>query len=91
MKPYETMTPAEKKEQARLDIIGITVSGIFSCAKSLLAPENLKDVTPEDYAKLEKIYHDLHVVSQRVVNGVDVEAEEARDMARLAKHFGLKP
>jgi hypothetical protein len=91
VKPYETMTPEEKKEQARLDLIGVTVGGIFSCAKSLLAQENLKGVTVDDYVKLEKIYHDLHVIQQRVACGYDIEAEEARTVERLAKHFGLKP
>ena len=91
MKPYETMTPAEKTEQARLDLLGILVSGIYAAANSLLVPEHLKDITPRDKAELEKIYHDLCVVQQRVVCGTDLLAEEARDAERLAKHFGSKP
>lgn len=88
MKPYETMTPAEKKELARLDLSAITLSGIQACAKSLLTPEHLKDVTADDYVKLGKIYHDLFVLQQRVVCGADIEAEEARQEAHLAVVFG---
>lgn len=85
MKPYETMTETEKREQARLDVKGITVSGILACANSLLA--HLKDVTPADHEALRKVYHDLHVIQGRVVLGVDVEAEDARTEARMRDYF----
>ncbi len=84
-KPYEQMNEAERQEQARLDVYGMTVAGIIACATSIDA--HLKDVTAEDRVVLEKIYHDLHVVQSRVVHGYDLEAEEARDEARMKAHF----
>jgi hypothetical protein len=88
------MTPGEKKEQARLDVTGLTVGGIGRCAESLLAPENLKNVTPDDLARLNQIYDALHIIQQRVACGIDVVAENARFEERLKKRFGvteLKP
>jgi hypothetical protein len=54
----------------RGDWAELDIGGIKSCAVSLLAPENLKNVTEADAKELTALYEKLLVIQQRVVSGV---------------------
>lgn len=57
--------PREWAGWAELDL-----GGIKSCAVSLLAPENLKNVTTEEAKQLAALYEKLLAIQMRVVSGV---------------------
>lgn len=77
-----------KRQSAKAILLqraGLTLAGIQAGVKSLFA--NIDSVTEEDERELMRIYNDIRRVSGRAI-GIDTDAEDARDEARLAAAFG---
>lgn len=56
-------------EQSTKDRYNILLHCIKACAISMQAPENIVDMTEEDYKELDILYRRMHDIQQKVACG----------------------